>query len=127
MNKKTKLILVLIILIFVIAVIINEVKMRPKLNLINDVKKIYSNIENLEYKEETIEILINNKYIINNKEYIVKGHGVIFVEDNPSVMLSRNGMCAMKLPHNSNILFQDEECPNYRLINGEKIVVKKAN
>lgn len=104
----------------IIPIVINEIKLRPKLSLINDVKSIIKDIEKYDYHGETIEVIIDNKYTINNKEHKIKGQGVIFLEDNYSVMLSRNGMCAMKMSYSDEIMFQNEECPKYRLINGSK-------
>lgn|SRR5574344_804023 len=120
MDKKSKIILIVITIIMIIPIVINEIKLRPKLSLINDVKSIIKDIEKYDYHGETIEVIIDNKYTINNKEHKIKGQGVIFLEDNYSVMLSRNGMCAMKMSYSDEIMFQNEECPKYRLINGSK-------
>ncbi|HPF83510.1 MAG TPA: hypothetical protein PLV83_05055 [Bacilli bacterium] len=123
MEKKHIIILIIIFLIVVSYIVIDQIKLRPKIELINDVKEIMNNIK--DYKtSETIEIVINNEYEFNKKTYKVKGKGVIFLEDKPSIMLSRNGMCAMKLPYSEDIMFQKEECPNYRLINNKKIIVE---
>lgn len=119
MTTKHKIVLVVIITILVIPIIINEAKLRPKIKLINDVKSIVDKIEDYDYHGSTMEVLINNEYTINNKIYKIKGNGVIFLEDNYSVMLSRNGMCAMKMPYSDEIMFQEEVCPEYRLIDGE--------
>ena len=123
MNCVTKIILVLIFCIFIILIVITEVDVRPKLSLINDVEKIVANIEKNNYKGETIEIIINNKYELGSKTYNVEGTGVIFLEEGYSVMLSRDGMCALKMPYSDEIMFQEEECPNYRLKNNEKVVI----
>lgn len=120
MDKKSKIILIVITIIMIIPIVINEIKLRPKLSLINDIKSIIKDIEKYDYHGETIEVIIDNKYTINNKEHKIKGQGVIFLEDNYSVMLSRNGMCAMKMSYSDEIMFQNEECPKYRLINGSK-------
>ena len=71
-----------------------------------------------------IEIVIDNQYELDSKTYYVEGNGIIFLEEDYSVMLSRNGMCAMKMPYSDKVMFQEEECPNYRLVEGKKIVVK---
>ena len=123
MKKISKVIILLAFLIFIILIVITEVKFRPKLNLINDVKEIVKNIEKFNYSDETIEIIINNEYEINSKVYEVKGEGVIFLEEEYSVMLSRDGMCALKMPYSDEIMFQEEECPKYRLIGNEKVVI----
>lgn len=123
MSRKYKIALVIIFLIFICAIVIKEIEMRPKLNLIKDVEKILKNIKNVKYTE-TIEIIIDNGYVIDDKLYQVDGKGVIFIEDSTSVMLSRDGMCAMKLPYSDDIMLQEEVCPNYRLVDGEKIVVE---
>lgn len=124
MNIKSRIILVVIAVALLIPIGINEVKLRPKLKLINDVKNILENIEGYNSQENILEILIVDEYKIDGKTYKVKGNGVIFLEDSPSVMLSRNDMCAMKLPYSDEIMFQEEECPKYRLVNGEKVIVK---
>lgn len=124
MNMKSKIVLVIIVAALLIPIVINEVKLRPKLKLINDVKNILDNIEGYDSQGNIFEVLIVDEYKIDNKTYKVKGNGVIFFEDSPSVMLSRNGMCAMKLPYSDEIMFQEEECPKYRLVNGEKVIVK---
>lgn len=126
MKKKNIIIIIIVFLVLLIPIILNEISLRPKLSLIKDVEKILENIEGYSISKDIIEILINDGYKINNKHYNVKGKGVIFIEEKPSVMLSRNGMCAMKLPHSDDIMFQNEECPNYRLINGEKVVSKET-
>ena len=119
MTKKEILIVTVIVLLIVIPIIINEYFLQRKLSLVNDVKNIVSILEKIEMPEMTKEILINNKYILNDKEYIVKGHGVIFLDSDYSVMLSRNGMCAMKLPYEEEVMFQKYECPEYRLVDGK--------
>lgn len=124
--KNRNIILVAIVIIVLIPIIINEINMRPKLSLVNDVKKILKNIKDYDYKDETVEIVIDNGYTLNSKTYKIKGKGIIFIEENSSVMLSRNGMCAMKLPYSEDIMLQNEECPNYRLVDGEKMVVTET-
>ena len=119
MTKKEILIVTVIVLLIVIPIIINEYFLQRKLSLVNDVKNIVSILEKIEMPEMTKEILINDKYTLNDKEYIVKGHGVIFLDSDYSVMLSRNGMCAMKLPYEEEVMFQKYECPEYRLVDGK--------
>lgn len=123
--KKDYIIIIGIIIVIIIPIIINEAKLRPKISLINDVKEIMYNIKDYRGNEEVIELIINNGYRLNEKYYKVEGNGVIFIEDEPSVMLSRNGMCAMKLPYSDKVMFQNEECPKYRLVNGEKKMITK--
>ena len=125
MNIKEKIALGIIILIVIIPIVINEINIRTKLALINDVKEILVIINEYEYGKETKEIVIANEYEFDSKIYKVDGQGIIFLEENPSVMLSRDGMCAMKLPYKDEVMFQEEECPTYRLVNGEKVVVKE--
>ena len=124
MNGKTKIIIGLLIIIFLISIVITEINSRPKLSLIKDVEEIVEKIEKYNYKGEVVEIIIDDKYELNSKTYYVEGNGVIFLEEEYSVMLSRNGMCAIKMPYSDNVMFQEEECPNYRLVDGKKIVVK---
>ena len=123
MNKKTKIIVSIMCLIFLIAIVIKTFTILPKLFLIKDVEEILENIKDVKYID-TSEIVIDNEYVINDKVYQVNGKGVIFIEENSSVMLSRNNMCAMKLPYSDKVMFQEEDCPNYRLVNGEKVIVK---
>lgn len=123
MNNKTKIIILMIIVLFILIVILTEIKMRPKLSLINDVKNIVNILEEIDYKGEVIEIIIDNKFELNSNLYYVEGNGVIFLEEEYSVMLSRNGMCALKMPYSNEIMFQDEECPKYRLIDNKKVVI----
>jgi len=125
MKTKDKIIVGVIIILIITPIIINEVVMRPRLALINDVNKIVEIIKKTELPVMTKEIVIDNGFKINNKNYEVKGHGVIFLEKNYSVMLSRDGMCALKMDYDDKIMFQKEECPNYRLVNGEKKIVNK--
>ena len=124
MTTKEKLVLVGIIIAVIIPIIVNEINLRPKLNLINDVKDIIEIVEKTELPVMPKEIIIDNGFEINGKKYNVKGHGVIFLEKNYSIMLSRNGMCALKMDYEEKVMFQKEECPNYRLVNGEKKIVK---
>lgn len=123
MSKISKIIILLVFIIFVILIVKTEIKIRPKLSLINDVEKIVKNIEELNYSGETIEIIIDNGYEVNSRNYDVKGEGVIFLEKEYSIMLSRNGMCALKMPYSDEVMFQEEECPKYRLIENEKVVI----
>ena len=123
MNKISKVVILISIGIFVALVALKEVKVRPKLNLINDVKKIVANIENANYKGNILEILIDGGYELNSKKYTVDGEGVIFLEEDYSVMLSRDGMCAIKMPYSDKIMFQEAECPNYRLKDNKKVVI----
>lgn len=125
MKNKDKIIIGVIIILIITPIIINEIVMRPRLALINDVNKIVEIIKKTELPVMTKEIVIDNGFKINNKNYEVKGRGVIFLEKNYSVMLSRNGMCALKMDYDDKIMFQKEECPNYRLVNGEKKIVNK--
>ena len=125
MKTKDKIIVGVIIILIITPIIINEVVMRPRLALINDVSEIIEIIKKTELPVMTKEIVIDNGFKINNKKYEVKGHGVIFLEKNYSVMLSRDGMCALKMDYDDKIMFQKEECPNYRLVNGEKKIVNK--
>lgn len=122
MSKKEKIVIIVIILLLSIPIIINEIKIRPKLNLINDVKKILKNID--DYKQEkdspTKEYIIDNGYTIDNKNYKVDGSGVIFVDNDSSVFLNRDGMCAMKVPYSEEIMIQYEKCPVYRVFNNIK-------
>lgn len=123
MNKITKIIILILILIFIICIIITEINVRPKLALINDVKEIVEKIEKLNYKGELKEIIIDNKYTLESNHYNAEGEGVIFLEEEYSVMLSRNGMCALKMPYSDEVMFQNEECPKYRLIDNKKVVI----
>ena len=125
MKNKDKIIIGVIIILIITPIIINEIVMRPRIALINDVNKIVEIIKKTELLVMTKEIFIDNGFKINNKNYEVKGRGVIFLEKNYSVMLSRNGMCALKMDYDDKIMFQKEECPNYRLVNGEKKIVNK--
>ena len=113
--------IIIVLFIVVVPIAINEINMRPKLELAHDVSKILENIKS--YEKESLyteESLIENGYFLGNDYYEVEGNGVIFVEDSPSIFLSRKGRCAMKLPYSDKIMSQDEICPKYRLINGIK-------
>jgi|GEM_PF-3979898 len=122
MSKKEKILILVVFMAAVIPIVINEINIRPKLTLINDVKKILKNIDSYELNDDSIaeEFIINNGYTIHNDEYYVKGTGVIFMDKSNSVFLNRNGMCAMKVPYSEDIMIQYEECPVYRLFNGIK-------
>lgn len=123
MNKKTYIIIGILILIFIILIVIKEITIRPKLSLIKDVENIVLNIEKYNYRGEVFEIVIDDEYVLDDKRYSVDGKGIIFLEEEYSVMLSRDGMCAIKMPYSEKIMFQEEECPNYRLVDGKKIVL----
>lgn len=126
MSKKDRLILLVIIVIALVPIIINEIRIRPKINLINDVNKIINNIEKYSNDNNYFEeVVIDNGYTINNHKFKVKGSGIIFIEKDSSIFLNRNGMCVMKLPYNSKVMIQDEECPLYRMLNGIKLPVVK--
>lgn len=122
MSKRDKILIMIVILVAIIPIIINEIKIRPKLNLINDVKKILRNIDNYKFSDEELskEYIIDNGYTIDGKDYKVNGNGVIFIDKSNSVFLNRNGMCAMKLPYSEEVMIQYEECPVYRMFNGIK-------
>lgn len=122
MSKKEKLLILIVLVAAVVPIIINEIKIRPKLNLINDVKKILKNINNYELNEDGIaeEYIIDNGYTIHGDKYAVKGTGVVFLDKSNSVFLNRDGMCAMKVPYSEEIMIQYEECPVYRMFNGIK-------
>lgn len=124
MPKSNKIILIIIGIAVLIPIIINEIHLRKKISLVNDVEEILNILADIKMPDATQEIIISDKYVIENKTYNVNGRGVIFLEENPSIMLSRDGMCALKLPYNDNVMFQEEECPNYRLVDGEKIVLQ---
>ena len=124
MPKQDKLILTVIILIVIVPIIINYYFLRRKLSLIKDVESIVSILEKMELPETTEEIIINDGYTLNNKEYKVKGHGQIFLDKDYSIILSRNGMCALKLAYDDKVMFQKYECPTYRLEDG---VLKKVD
>ncbi len=123
MKKKY---IIFVILLIVLPILVNELINRPKYNLINDGKKLLDNVSTY-VKNNNVsleEIVINNKYEMNNKTYNVKGEGVIFIDKTISFMLSRSNMCVMKLDNSDNIMIQDGICPSYRMFNGikEKIV-----
>lgn len=122
MSKKEKILILIVFTVAVIPIVINEINIRPKLNLINDVKKILKNIDDYELTEDGIaeEYIIDNGYAIHDTEYDVKGTGVIFIDKSNSVFLNRDGMCAMKVPYSDDIMIQYEECPVYRMFNGIK-------
>jgi len=122
MSKKEKILILIVFMAAAIPIVINEINIRPKLNLINDVKKILKNIDNYELTENGIaeEFIIDNGYTIHDTKYDVKGTGVIFIDEDNSVFLNRNGMCAMKVPYSKEIMIQYEECPIYRMFNGIK-------
>jgi len=122
MSKKEKILILIVFIAAAVPIAINEIKIRPKLNLINDVKKILKNIDSYELTEDGIaeEYIIDNGYTIHNTGYKVKGTGVIFIDKSNSVFLNRDGMCAMKVPYSDDIMIQYEECPVYRMFNGIK-------
>ena len=124
MKKQDKLIFIGILLIIIIPITINYYFLRKKLSLIEDVEDIVSIIEELELPESTYEIVIDNGYTLNNKKYKVKGHGQIFLDKDYSIFLSRDGMCALKLAYDKKVMFQNDECPNYKLVDG---VLKKID
>lgn len=124
MPRSNKIILTVIALIAITFVIINEANTRPKINLVNDAKKLKQVLENMKLPDKTEQILIEDSYKIDDKTYNFKGYGVIFLEEDYSFFLQRNDMCTMKLPYSDDIMFQDEPCPEYRLFNNIKIPLK---
>ncbi len=122
MSKKEKILILIVFMAAAVPIVINEINIRPKLSLINDVKKILKNIDNYELFEDGVaeEYIIDNGYTIDDISYTVKGTGVIFVDESNSVFLNRDGMCAMKVPYSDDIMIQYEECPVYRMFNGIK-------
>jgi hypothetical protein len=122
MSKKEKVLILIVFIVAVVPIVINEIKIRPKLNLINDVRKILKNMDNYELNDDGVaeEYIIDNGYTIHGDKYDVKGTGVIFLDKSNSVFLNRNGMCAMKVPYSEDIMIQYEECPVYRMFNGIK-------
>lgn len=124
MEKKDKIIIIVIAIVVIIPIIINEIRLRPKIKLINDVNLILKNIDKYSNEDNySKEYMINDGYTINDDNFSVKGVGVIFIDKSNSVFLSRNGMCAMKLPYNDKVMIQNEECPIYRMFNGIKVPV----
>ena len=123
MKTQDKILFIVILLVIIVPIIINYYFLRKKISLIKDVEKIVSILEKTDMPENTIEILIDNGYTLDNKEYKVKGQGVIFLESEYSVMLSRDGMCALKLPYDEKVMFQKYVCPKYRLVDGEIIKI----
>lgn len=106
---KTKIIIACLVLIFIVAVVINEINMRPKVNLVKDVEKIYEIVKNSEDYDEAM-IIIDNGFDYKGKHYEFKGQGRIYVGKDPIVALERNGKCAMKLPYNEDVMFQESVC-----------------
>ena len=128
MKRKDKIIVIIIFLVLIIPIIINEINIRPKLKLIDDVEKILLNYSKIDKSNDSpYEVIINNGYKIDNKYTEVEGTGVIFVDKDVSVMLSRNNMCAMKLPYQDKIMFQNESCPQYKMFNGIKLPIVNSN
>ena len=129
MSKKEKILILIVFIAAVVPIAINEIKIRPKLNLINDVKRILKNIDSYELTEAGIaeEYIIDNGYTIHNTNYNVKGTGVMFIDKSNSVFLNRDGMCAMKVPYSNDIMIQYEECPVYRMFNGIKTPIATKN
>lgn len=86
MSKKEKVLIFIVFMAAAVPIVINEINIRPKLNLINDVKKILKDIDNYELSEDGVaeEYIIDNGYTINDKSYTVKGTGVIFVDESNS-------------------------------------------
>lgn len=122
MSKKEKILILVVFIAAAIPIAINEINIRPKLNLINDVKKILKNIDSYKLTENDIaeEFIIDDGYTIHGDHYDVNGTGVIFIDKSNSVFLNRDGMCAMKVPYSDDIMIQYEECPVYRMFNGIK-------
>lgn len=116
MNSNKRILLVLI-LVIILPIIINEVYSYEKKNLIKDAKNILKNIT--EYENEYKEIVIDNQYILGNKSYKVNGTGVIFLDDD-TFFLGTDDKCIMKLNYSDELMYQEEECPIYRMFNGIK-------
>lgn len=125
MKKK---VLVVGIIILLIIPIILKILNNPKNRLIKDGYKIKEVLDKYTMPSNIEEVLIDNGFVLDNNEYKVKGTGVIFLEEDYSFMLSNNNMCVMYLSHEdiygSKLMFQEENCPNYRLIDGNKEVTK---
>ena len=124
MQKQDRIILIGILLVIIVPIVINYYFLRKKLSLIKDVENIVNILESIDLPEKTEEIIIDDGYTLNNKKYKVKGHGQIFLDKDYSVFLSRDGMCALKLAYEKEVMFQKEECPKYRLEDG---ILKKID
>ena len=122
MNKK---VIICLILIVLVPVIINEIYNRPKYNLISDAEKILNNVDNYVKNSDISleEILIDNKYTLNKDTYKVSASGIVIIDEGINLLLSKDNMCVIKLS-DSDMMFQKEKCPEYRMFNGikEKIV-----
>lgn len=129
MKTKEKALILIVFIVVAVPIVINEINIRPKLNLINDVKKILKNVDKYKLAEDGIaeEYVIDNGYNIDNTKYTVKGTGVIFLDESNSVFLNRDGMCAMKVPYSEDIMIQYTECPVYRMFNGIKTPIATEN
>ncbi|MEG0909510.1 MAG: hypothetical protein RSH78_04015 [Bacilli bacterium] len=125
MPKSNKIIILVIAFIAITFITINEIRMRPKLNLVNDAKKIKEIIKKTNKQNKEEQIIINNQYKIENKKYKIKGTGVIFLEENYSFFIGRNNMCAMKMTYSNDIMFQNKPCPTYRMFNSIKLPIKE--
>lgn len=112
-----KILIILLIIIFVFAFPNSEKK------LINNANKIKKNIESINRKNKSEQIIISNNYLIDNKMYNSIGQGVIFLEDNYSFFLEYDNKCIMKLPYEEDLMYQKEPCPIYRMFSGIKFKI----
>ena len=69
MPRSNKIILTVIALIAITFIVINEANTRPKINLVNDAKKVKQVLENMKLPDETEQILIEDSYILNISRY----------------------------------------------------------
>ena len=90
MSKKEKILILIVFVAAAVPIVINEINIRPKLNLINDVKKILKNIDSYELTDDGIaeEFIVYDGYTIHGDHYDVKGTGVIFIDKSNSVFLN---------------------------------------
>ena len=116
---------------YVIAFIIACILITSMLNLSILKKSVRKTVDLI--KKDDIEFVgttfyeINNKIVRDKTKVIghVKGKGIAYYDDNGNitVVVEKNGRCAVKLGDSDKITIVKGKCPNYQLLSGGKVEI----
>ena len=117
MNKKEKIVLIIIALLIMVPIVLNEIKEYNLRALKKETLKISEVLKN--QFEEIAEIIIKENEEV--KDGIkTRGEGKAFVKgDNVTVILSYKGYCSVKIPGIDEVALSKSKCQTLKLINGE--------
>lgn len=122
MNKKEKIVLLIIALIVIVPIVLNEIKEYNLRQLKKETLKISEVLKN-EYEEITQIDIKKDEEIKQGIK--TRGEGKAFVkESNVTVILSYKGYCSVKVPGIEEVALSKSQCQNLQLIDGKIILIK---